>query len=241
MGLVEPCSALFRIGPGPRGIIFSFAHNWSRLGPFLKLGIVEAALLGTLAGAFLAGLDRLGGQVLLLSGAVLVGVFLAVYGQIYQTGADAWELFAGWAVLIFGFTLISRFAALGVLELALADTARVLYWQQVVCPNGWAEEDLLFVLLGGANGVALILREAGAPRGRVWLQGRWTRLLVWALVLCFLTLPVALWIVDSRGAGRVGWPGGPRSWLPWGGDTVTTAAAPPTWRRSLWGPPVFAR
>lgn len=189
------------------GIVFFFAHNYARLGPFLKLGIVEAALAGCLAGAFFAGLDRLGGKVLLLGGSFLVGVFLAVYGQIYQTGADAWELFAGWAVLILGFTLVSRFAALWILELALANVALFAYWEQVVLPNRSTHEAPLFLLLGLANLAALVLREVGVQKGMDWLRGRWVRLLVWITVLCFLTAPVLSLIVEPEDAGAAGWAG----------------------------------
>lgn len=189
------------------GIVFFFAHNWTRLGPFMKLGIVEAGLAGCLAGAFFAGLDRLGGKVLLLCGSFLVGVFLAVYGQIYQTGADAWELFAGWAALILGFTLISRFAAHWVMELALVDLALCTWWDQVVMPNRSTNETLLFLILGLVNAAALALREVGILRGVDWLRGRWVRLLVWLSALFFLTAPVAVLIVEPEHAGPAGWAG----------------------------------
>ncbi len=39
-------------------------------------------------------------------------ILLAVYGQTYQTGADPYELFFGWAILIIGWVAISRFAPL---------------------------------------------------------------------------------------------------------------------------------
>ncbi len=187
------------------GIVFFFAHNYARMGPFLKLGLVEAALLGCLAGAFFAGLDRLGGKVLLLCGSFLVGVFLAVYGQIYQTGADAWELFAGWAALILGFTLISRFAAQWVMELALAETAFILYWEQVVMPDRATNEALLFLILGLVNLAALAIREISVRKGAGWLRGRWVRLLVWISVLFFLTAPVLMLIADQERAGAAGW------------------------------------
>ena len=46
-------------------------------------------------GALLVGLDRAFGQVLLIAASVLTGVLLAVIGQVYQTGADVFELFVG--------------------------------------------------------------------------------------------------------------------------------------------------
>ena len=94
------------------GIIFFFAYNWAAMGKFLKFGLIEAGIIVCIVASHLRGRTDLSGKVLLLSGAVLVGVLLAVYGQIYQTGADAYGLFICWAVLIFGWVIISEFAAL---------------------------------------------------------------------------------------------------------------------------------
>ena len=94
------------------GIIFFFAYNWAAMGRFLKLGLIETGIIVCIVASHLRGTTRLSGKVLLLSGSVLVGVLLAVYGQTYQTGADAFELFIGWAVLILGWVIISDFAAL---------------------------------------------------------------------------------------------------------------------------------
>ena len=68
-------------------------------------------------GALLAGLDRAFGQVLLIAGSVLTGVLLAVIGQAYQTGADVFELFVAWAVLILPWVFVSRSAALAMRRL----------------------------------------------------------------------------------------------------------------------------
>ncbi len=92
------------------GIVFFFAFNWAKMGIFQKFAIVEAGILTCVAGAWLRGLDEILGKVLLLSAAFFVGVFLAVFGQIYQTGADAYELFMGWSLLIAGWVVISEFA-----------------------------------------------------------------------------------------------------------------------------------
>ena len=49
---------------------------------------------------------------------LLTGALLALSGQVYQTGADTFELFAWWAVLILPWVLVSRFSPL------VADLAR---------------------------------------------------------------------------------------------------------------------
>ncbi|MET0204922.1 MAG: DUF2157 domain-containing protein [Casimicrobiaceae bacterium] len=45
------------------------------------------------------GLDTLPGKAALVA-ALLAGALLALVGQVYQTGADTFELFAAWAVAI---------------------------------------------------------------------------------------------------------------------------------------------
>ena len=51
-------------------------------------------------------------QLLALGAAVLAGSALVVYSQVYQSGADPWELFASWTVLALPFVLAARTPAL---------------------------------------------------------------------------------------------------------------------------------
>ena len=91
-----------------------------------KFALVEIVLACCLIGAWKVGLDRIGGQVLLLGASMLVGVFLAVFGQVYQTGADAYQLFVAWAALIFAWVLLGRFGALWIMWLALLNIGLML-------------------------------------------------------------------------------------------------------------------
>ncbi|MET0346849.1 MAG: DUF2157 domain-containing protein [Casimicrobiaceae bacterium] len=54
------------------------------------------------------GLDTLPGKAALVVAALLVGALLALVGQVYQTGADRFELFAAWAVAIVAWVLVAR-------------------------------------------------------------------------------------------------------------------------------------
>lgn len=112
------------------GIIFFFAANWPELHKFHKLGLLAGLLAATTIGAVLAGLNRLSGRILLTAAAVLVGALLALFGQIYQTGADAWELFFGWSLLILPWALLGRFRPLFLLQTVLALTTLALYRSQ---------------------------------------------------------------------------------------------------------------
>lgn len=136
-------------------VIFFFAFNWDNLGRLAKLGLVEAAILAALIAGWRLDLDDMAGKAVLTLLALLVGALLALTGQIYQTGADSWELFAWWAVLILPWVLIGRFAPLWLLWLALLNLAAWLYFS--LSASG---EALLWILLA-LDGLALAAWEAG--------------------------------------------------------------------------------
>src|SRR5688572_2321641 len=93
-------------------VIFFFAFNWDDLGRFAKFGLVEAAILAGLLACWRVGVDGKPGKAVLLLLSLLTGALLALTGQVYQTGADTYELFAWWAVLILPWVLVSRFSPL---------------------------------------------------------------------------------------------------------------------------------
>jgi uncharacterized membrane protein len=185
-------------------VIMFFAHNWQALGRYAKFGLVEALFVVAVLAAWRFGPDRIAGQAALLGAAILVGALLALIGQVYQTGADPWELFAVWAIAILPWVAILRFAPLWLFWLALVNLAAILYHQAFGGLIGvlFGTERLLWVLLG-LNTVALVAWEFLALRGIEWLQPRWaprvlatasgglaTALGVWA-VFGFRTVGVA--------------------------------------------------
>ncbi len=194
------------------GIVFFFAYNWAAMGRFFKLGVIEAAMIACIIASWRRGSETLEGKVLLLSGSVLVGVLLAVYGQIYQTGADAFELFVGWAVLISGWVVVSEFAALWMVWLVLLNTGAILYWQQVGEPAHSISYEWLCLAMGALDGAALALRETGLERGLEWLKGRWLRFTLLAASLVALSIPTIHLIVAFDNATGVT-AGGAFAWV----------------------------
>jgi uncharacterized membrane protein len=179
------------------GIIYFFAYNWSRLPSMAKFSMVEIVLAGCLVGAWKVGLDKIAGQVLLLAASMMVGVFLAVFGQIYQTGADSYELFVAWAVLISAWVLIGRFGALWIMWLVLINVSLILYFFQVADPNYHVKADTLVLVLAALNGAALVAREAAYLKGRVeWLAQNWLRWVLLISVLGYLLIPAEGFIVE---------------------------------------------
>ena len=98
------------------GIIFFVAANWSALSGATRMSLVGALMVtATLVGGYLG--DTLPGRVASSVGGLLFGPLLAVYGQVYQTGADAWELFAVWSIVLVAYGALVRFAGTWVVAL----------------------------------------------------------------------------------------------------------------------------
>lgn len=169
------------------GVVCFFAYNWSQMGRFTRFGIVGAAISACLAGTARAGLDELSGKVGLTGASTLVGIFLAVTGQVYQTGADPWTLFAAWALLILPWVCMARFAGLWVLWLLIAELGLGLWGFQVAVPRALLSGSTALALCGGTAALALGVREVWARRGATWLEARWSRWAALGLALLPLT------------------------------------------------------
>lgn len=183
------------------GIVFFFAYNWSDLSDIAKFALVEGALAIAALGAVAVGLDRAFGRVLLLAASVLTGVLLAVIGQVYQTGADVFELFVAWAALILPWVVISRSAAHWLLWLVVAQIALWLYCEQVPMAIGEMTWEQVSVISGATIAAALAAREWAVRAGVAWLAYRWTRLIPLLACLTILFLPAAGYVLDFDARG----------------------------------------
>src|SRR5690554_6343654 len=96
------------------GVLFFIAYNWAEMGRWLRFGLVQAALviaIGVYGGCQGEGQGKgkvAAARAALLAAALLLGVLLALFGQVYQTGADPWQLFFFWALLLLPWTLVAR-------------------------------------------------------------------------------------------------------------------------------------
>ena len=106
------------------GLIFWIAANWQEQSRGFKLGLIEAALVAALAAACLLPRGR---TAALLCATLVLGGLLAFIGQTYQTGADAWQLFAAWAGLALLWVLVQRSDLLWTLWVAIAALALSLW------------------------------------------------------------------------------------------------------------------
>ena len=154
-------------------VLFFVAYHWVAMGPWLRFGLVQAALLVAIGAAVWWPASRRVVQVALTAAFVLLGVLLALVGQVYQTGADPWQLFFAWALLGLPWVWAARFSPLwlvwlGVGNLAIWLHASVLGWG--VNGRFLTGESGLWGLWA-ANVAAQAVWEWGAQR-RGW-PGRW--------------------------------------------------------------------
>jgi uncharacterized membrane protein len=183
--------------------IFFLAYNWHDLGRWGKFALTEAAIVAALALYWKLGPDRVAGKAALTAAALLVGALLALFGQTYQTGADPWQLFALWAVLVLPWAAVGRFAALWGVVAALANLAITLHFHAMRGLFGvvFGTEELLLALFA-FNTLALAAWELGARRID-WLDERWALRLVALAGGTAVTLLVLHAIFEWRDAS--GW------------------------------------
>lgn len=194
------------------GVTAFFAWNWADLSHMSKFALIQFGVVTNVVLAWRLGIDSTGGRASLFASAFLVGVLLAVFGQVYQTGADPYSLFLGWAVLILPWAVIGRQAGLWMLLQMLLNLGFILYWTQVLDPpNGWWQ---LSQLLGplvwlaslmmnttmgsivfAMNAVALLAWETGSARGVRWMQGRWYPRVIAFGALSTVLIPTLIMII----------------------------------------------
>ncbi|OWT74368.1 MULTISPECIES: GDYXXLXY domain-containing protein [unclassified Achromobacter] len=149
------------------------AANWPLFSKIQRLSSVQGLMVvvGVLAIALYArgasGSNAAHGRAAVLGLAtVLLGALLALIGQTYQTGADNWELFAAWAVLMLPWALAARSQGLWLLWALLVNAAvvlllgeRVLAWWGAFDGPGFPS-----LLVAALNLVLLGLWEFSARR-----------------------------------------------------------------------------
>ena len=173
------------------GLFFFVAYNWEDLPRFARFGVLEAAIVMIVILAHWVGLNRLGGKIALTVGALLVGALLAVFGQEYQTGADAYTLFGNWALLIVGWVLISKFDVLWAILLGLLNLTLFLFWNQVLPGDQYPQPETLFAL----NAVALVAWEAMYHYFN-WWNHRWLNRVTAIVAFGWILWPTLLLILD---------------------------------------------
>lgn len=206
------------------GLIFFLAYNWKELGRFAKFSLAEVMVVAALLFVWRAEVDRPGGKAALFGASLFVGALLALIGQTYQTGADTFELFGGWAAMILPWVLVGRFPALWLLWLALVNLAITFYFQAFPSMFGllFNTERVLWALFA-FNTAAVAVWETLAARGIDWLNRRWGPRLLATASGGFATTLAMMQILDAHDASVWSVP----AWLAW------LAAAIAVYRRTV--------
>jgi uncharacterized membrane protein len=186
------------------GVVFFIAFNWDALGRFGQFAGVQLLILAAVALYWRLGTATVSAQMALLVAALLLGALLALYGQTYQTGADPWQLFATWALLMLPLAAVGRFAPLWLLWLLLLNLSAALYYDARFGLLGiaFASRDDLVWILFALNSIAWIAWEAAARRF-VWLSpvglpGRWPARLIATAAGWSITILVLRAIFDTQ-------------------------------------------
>jgi uncharacterized membrane protein len=177
------------------GAIYFVAFNWQSLGRFGKFALVEIPIVVAIGLCGWRGLDTIVGKAALVAAALLVGALLALTGQVYQTGADTFELFAAWALGIAVWVAASRLAALWLLWLAIVNLAVAFYFSAFpgIFWIAFGPRETLWTLFA-FNTVVLVAWEGLAAFGVVWLRERWAARSIALVSGAAITL-LAVWSV----------------------------------------------
>lgn len=182
------------IGFTVSGIVFFFAYNWADLHKFAKIGLIEGLIIATTSLALLPKINIHIRNIILTGAAVLVGVLFAVFGQIYQTGANAYDFFLVWTVFVTLWVAVSNFASLWLLYLILINTTFILYAQQVA--KDWSEV-FVFTLLFIINTTVLITVILLSKYRKTATVPHWFRNIVALASATYATIGIVIGIFDK--------------------------------------------
>lgn len=183
------------------GVIFFFAFNWDDLHRLHKLLLALTVLSGFAGAALCLPRDSTLYRACLFGAALATGGTLALVGQIYQTGADIWQLFAIWAVLILPWALLSRSAACWGLFWVVGNLALLRYFavhHGLPGMNSSGVRMLLGLALG--NLLLLLVFELQGSRLLRYVGRSLPRLALFAMLSAVsLGACIAWWHAEYRG------------------------------------------
>jgi uncharacterized membrane protein len=193
-------------------IIFWIAANWQNFGAMIKFFALDALLIICIGLACWRPPMHVIGCSALTIAFVLTGALLALFGITYQTGANTYELFFGWAALGMPLVILARTLSAWVLWWVVLVVAMVLYAPAhfgLVFGFWSLESDLLNLhwLVPGVISLAMAALFAVAPDRLVPLNVR-ARMSVIAIAsaITFATLegvnlvhrgPIVLFVVHT--------------------------------------------
>lgn len=177
------------------GVIFFFAYNWAELHKFHKLAVIGSLVLISGLFALFQKRESYAHKISIVALCGFTGALFAQFGQIYQTGANAYDLFLGWTLMVSAWVIVSRFPALWVFYVALINTTVILYIGQV---SRIMTPLPAFYLLSGVNGLLWIISEFLIKDKSLGMKSRILPRIVGLLTFIPLTLAFSFAILDIR-------------------------------------------
>jgi uncharacterized membrane protein len=177
------------------GIIFFFAYNWADLHKFAKMGLIEGLIILATSTVLFSKLNLNVKNILLTGTSVIVGILIAVFGQIYQTGANAYDFFLGWTLFISLWVVISNYPPLWLVFLTLVNTTFVLYSQQVA--SYWSEV-FVFSILFLFNSLVLVTIHLISKYRENFKVPTWFSSLLGLAAIVFSTIGIIIGIFDKH-------------------------------------------
>jgi uncharacterized membrane protein len=183
-------------------LLFFIAYNWVDLGRFAKFGMVEGLIVLAIIAYCRLDQNTVAGKVSLTVATICLGVLLALFGQTYQTGADPWQLFFNWSLLMLPWAFIGRFSAIWIVWVVLINISIVLYSQTFRGIFGiiFTSETSMLWLLFIFNTLVFIAWEL-LKNSWHWLSERWAIRLLALGSGVPLTWLVLFSVFDYRNAG----------------------------------------
>lgn len=164
------CVAVLAAALAGLGLILWLAANWDTLGRLGRFALLQSVVgVACLAAALRPALRAPAALAALLG----IGGLFAYFGQTYQTGADAWQLFALWALLALPLALAVRSDVLWAPWALVALTAIAL-WTFAHTGHRWRVTPQDVGTFGAAWIAAGLLAAALSPAASRWTgAGPW--------------------------------------------------------------------
>lgn len=181
------------------GLIFAIAAHWQDLARATQFALLQAAVAVGALGVIVAPRLRMPlGLWCLLA----IGGLLAFFGQTYQTGADAWQLFALWATLSLPLALGVRVDTVWSAWVLVTTTA-ISLWMSAHTAHHWRAEpdDLAVHLIGWALALGLVL-ALSSRLGRQGGAGIWARRTAACLAVLLVTASAVVALLGSSPAAH---------------------------------------
>jgi uncharacterized membrane protein len=185
---------ILAIGFVTAGILFFFTYNWYGLNKFLKIGLIELIIIIITCIALFAKTSLLIKNILLTAVSVLVGALFAVFGQIYQSGATAYDFFLAWTVFVTIWVVITNYAVLWAFFLYLVNATFTFYVQLETSRVSEHQAFLVVILM---NGIWLLLFLLLSKKFSYFILTNWLKNFVFICIVSVAAFSVWEGIMDK--------------------------------------------